>query len=216
MASEYLMNKYKDVKPDDPVVLTKKEERKNWWHYHKAYILVGAVILLFVGSFVKEMVTKVEPDYQVAYSGTYSLPVGAEESMQALLEQCADDRNGDGQVVVQVNSYVINEEDPTAYASQVSLIGDISIGSSDFFLVLDPMEAQNNYGIFYEEDGTLPEEEQTSYTCESYAWSDCPALNSLDLGMELYLVRRGYTQEEQIEEHAGAEAMWENMISGAK
>ena len=180
---------------------------------------MGVVIgLAIVGSFVLEMVQKVEPDYQIAYTGSYALPFGMEEQIQELLEGIADDRNGDGQVSVQINSYAINEEDPTAYASQVSLVGDITIGSSEFFLVADPMAVQEQYGIFYLEDGSLAQDERQLTSCMSYAWSECEALSSLDLGMEteLYLVRRGYVDEEMREEHAGSDVFWEAMTGGAE
>ena len=41
MASEYLKWKYRDVKPDEPIRLTRKEKALNWWHYHKWYVLLG-------------------------------------------------------------------------------------------------------------------------------------------------------------------------------
>ena len=44
MASEYLKWKYRDVKPDAPLVLTPKEKRANWWHYHKWTLLSGVVV----------------------------------------------------------------------------------------------------------------------------------------------------------------------------
>ena len=44
MASEYLKWKYRDVKPDEPIRLTRKEKALNWWHYHKWYVLLGSLI----------------------------------------------------------------------------------------------------------------------------------------------------------------------------
>ena len=215
MASEYLLKKYKDVKPDEVRVLTKEEKRKNWWHYHRIHVLIGVIVLAFVASFVWEMGSKVEPDYQLAYVGTYSLPLGSEESIEELLEAKLEDRNGDNKVSVQVNSFVINEQDPNAYAVQVSLVGDITLGSSSVFLVADPMEMQQTYGIFYQEDGTLPTEEQDIQSCENCSWELCSIGQELDLGMDLYLIHRGFFDDEMKAENAGVEALWEVLTERA-
>lgn len=67
MASEYLKWKYRDVKPSQPVQLTKKELRRNWWHYHKWHVLFGAAAVCMAVSLVWSMVMQVRPDYQIAY-----------------------------------------------------------------------------------------------------------------------------------------------------
>ena len=215
VASEYLLKKYKDVKPDEPIQLTEKEKRQNWWHYHRIHVLVGVVILGLIGSFIWELVSKEEPDYQVAYIGEYAPPFDSEDNLEAILEARLPDRDGDGKVSVQVNSYVINDSDPNAYASQVALAGDIYLGSSSVFIVEDPMEAQSMYGIFYQEDGSVPEDEADVQSCESYAWKDCPVVSSLDLGMELYVIHRGFMNEELRAANEGVEALWEVITEGA-
>ena len=218
LASEYLLKKYKDVKPDEPIVLTKQEKRKNWWHYHKWYVLGGVFLAAVIISFVSEVVSKKEPDYQIAYVGQYALPFGVDDEILHRLEQIADDRNGDGRVTVLFNSFAINEMDPTAYASQVALVGDITLGSSEFFIVADPMEAQKQFGIFIQEDGTLPEDGTDVQSCMSIAWSDCDAMKDIDLGLdtEFYLIRRGYVSEEMIAEHDGSDVFWEALIAGVE
>ena len=216
MASEYLLKKYKDVKPDEPIQLTQEQKRKNWWHYHRFHILACVIGLALLGSFIWEMVAKVEPDYQIAYVGEYSLPFGAEEEMEAILTPLLYDRNGDGKVSIMINSYVMNENDPNAYAAQVALVGDISLGSSSVFLVTDPMDVQNTFGIFYQEDGSIPEDENDVCSCKHYAWSSCPTVNALDLGMDLYLIQRGFVNEAQIEKNKGVEVLWEVITNGAE
>ena len=216
VASEYLLKKYKDVKPDEPIQLTKEEKRKNWWHYHRIHILIGVIALAFLGSFVWEMVAKEDTDYQIAYVGEYSLPFDAEKQIESVLEPLLIDRTGDGKVSLLITSYVLNDNDPNAYAAQIALVGDISLGSSSVFLVTDPMRMQETFGIFYQEDGSVPKDETDVNSCMSYAWESCPTVNSLDFGMDLYLIQRGYVNEEMLEEKKGVELLWEVMTNGAE
>lgn len=74
MASEYLKWKYRDVEPERPVELTKKQRRQNWWHYHKWHVLAGAVLVLAAASWAWNALTQVYPDYQIAYVGSSPLP----------------------------------------------------------------------------------------------------------------------------------------------
>lgn len=83
MASEYLKKKYRDVKPDPPLVLTKAQKRKNWWHYHKWHIAVAAVLLLSLGSIAWNVLSRVEPDYRIAYVGTNALPDDTAAALEA-------------------------------------------------------------------------------------------------------------------------------------
>ena len=126
-----------------------------------------------------------------------------------------EDRNGDGKVVLQVNEYVINETDPYAYATQVALIGDITLGTSSVFIVEDLMEAQHQYGIFYQEDGTVPEDDATEFDCAGYAWKNCPAIADVDLGGDYFIAHRGWINEEHVEQNAGVELLWKTMTAGA-
>lgn len=214
MASEYLLKKYRDVKPDVPKELTEKEKRANWWHYHRIHFLVGALVLALVASFVWEMVSKVEPDFQISYVGEKSLDMGVAEQIEAQLTELAFDKNGDGQVVVQVNSYVIDPENTLSYTTQVSLMGDISVGNSDFFLVEDPVEFQENYGVLVMKDGSVYDDGMDPEQCVRYAAKDCQGLNQVDLGMELYLCRRVFVKDEDVQAHASADILWDAMTEG--
>ena len=216
MASEYLMKKYKDVKPDAPKPMTPKEKRKNWWYYHRIHFVIGAVVLVFVIGFIHDVLMKEEPDYQIALVGDFNLDEDTKQAVQLRLEELGEDVNGDGKVLVQVNSYYKNEEDPMAYAVQVSLMGDISVGVSDFFLVDDPVAFQRDYGVLTMSDGSLFDDGMNAEQCVRYAWQDCPALSDIDLDGKFYLARREYTDEEKREEHACADGLWQAMTAGAE
>ena len=216
MASEYLKKKYQDVKPDEPLVLTPKERRKNWWYYHKWQIVAVAAVLLLVGLLLKDIFCQTEPDYRISYVGSEILSDETAEEAEKLLKTMGEDRNGDGQILVQVDSYVIGEDDYTAYAMQMKLISELQIGDSEIFLLEDPAAFQQSYSLLLLADGTMPEDDVITTQCECFAWRDCPAVNQLDLGMELYLARRGYVTEEEISSHADYIGLWQAITAGAK
>lgn len=58
---------------------------------------------------IRDMLFRTSPDYQIGYIGMAELPVDTAEALTTALEQnfCTD-RNGDGQVVVQLNQYTLD------------------------------------------------------------------------------------------------------------
>ena len=150
MASEYLKWKYRDVRPDTPVELTKKQRRRNWWHYHKWHVGIGTVALLIAGNLVWHAVTQVHPDYQVAYAGAY--PLSEEEAVpgESRLSALGTDCNGDGRVVVRLNQYPTGgsgDDLMYAAAANVKLMADLDSCESYFFLLEDPEGFQADYEI---------------------------------------------------------------------
>ena len=215
MASEYLMKKYKDVKPDEPVQLSEKAKRKNWWEYHKIYVLIGVFVLIAAAGFVWDMVSRVEPDYQIAFVSTRGVQDSVIEEISSRLEPLLPDRNKDRKVIVQVNSYVSSESDPYAYVTQMAISNDAMLGNSNVYIVEDLTDVQQRYLMFYQSDGTLPAEDATEFDCAGYAWKDCPTVADIDLGGEYYITLRGWFDETQVKQNVGTEALWEVMTAGA-
>lgn len=154
MASEYLKWKFRDVRPDPPIKLTRKQKIKNWWDYHKWHLAVGAVVVGIVVNLVWQAVTKVRPDYQMAYVGSVPLEeeqvVLWEENLTALGTDC----NGDGKVVARLEQYLVAGDGGDleyAYASNVRLMADLDGRDSYFFLLEDPEGFQKNYDILEED-----------------------------------------------------------------
>ena len=150
MASEYLKWKYRDIQPDVPAELTKKQRRQNWWHYHKWHVGLGIASLAVVGNLAWHVLAQVHPDYQVAYVGTYPLSEEEGAAWEARLSALGADCNGDGRVVVQLNQYPTggNSDDLMyAAASNVKLMADLDSCESYFFLLEDPEGFQADYEI---------------------------------------------------------------------
>ena len=238
MASEYLKKKYRDVKPDEKRELTPAEKRKNWWHYHKWHVLIGAVLVLFAVNLVWTTlgIGRVRPDYIFAYVGQYRLPDDTEAALETALAGLGEDLNGDGRTVAELRQYTAADGGATAYgmASQVQLIADINSQESYFFLMEDPVDFQRTYSILCYLDGSLPPENDTSAEGTYLTWADCPVLAGLDLGGYAYetadgelsgdsqallsglaIGRRGFWTDQTVPYPDGCAALWNAMTEGA-
>lgn len=152
MASEYLKWKYRDVQPEKPLELTKKQRRQNWWHYHKWYVLIGVAVVLIGADWGWNILTRVTPDYQIAYVGSVPLSEGDGASWETQLAAFGTDCNGDGKVVVQLKQYLSSYEDAMYNAAaNVRLLADLDGRESYFFLLEDPEKFQADYEVLEED-----------------------------------------------------------------
>lgn len=181
-----------DLKPEEPKELSGKEKRKNWWHYHKVWVIVGVLVFGIVGFTVYDVVTQVHPDLTVTVLSPYTLPEQLTDKLQTGLEQWVDDLNGDGQVRVQVNmlTIAIDEDaggtDPnTQMANVVKLSGDLQTGDTMLFM-MDSTAAelyQAGYGIFGLADGQIAPEDATAAEL-GVAFGQLPGLADMDLMLD--------------------------------
>lgn len=152
MASEYLKWKYRDVQPEKPLELTKKQRRQNWWHYHKWHVLIGVAVVLIGADWGWNILTRVTPDYQIAYVGSVPLSEGDGASWETQLAAFGTDCNGDGKVVVQLKQYLSSYEDAMYNAAaNVRLLADLDGRESYFFLLEDPEKFQADYEVLEED-----------------------------------------------------------------
>ncbi len=186
MASEYLKWKYRDVRPDKPVELTKKQRRRNWWHYHKWHVGIGAVLVLIAANLIWHAATQVRPDYQIAYVGDYPLTEEEAAFWVDRLSALGTDCDGDGKVTVQLNQYPTGGSGGDAMytaASSVKLMADLDDCESYFFLLEDPEGFQESYEVLRED------------------WF--PAENGL------FLARRVFWEDRTVRHVESCDALWE-------
>lgn len=169
---------------------TAKDKRANWWYYHKVHLLVGVLAVGFVGSIIYSMVSKVYPDYTIALvtQNTYSSDVT--DRLADALEAYADDRNHDGQVIVQVSTYAVGTDSndyQVQQANQVRFIGDTTSYESVLYLTddesFDWLQSEDVFFTYL--DGTNPELGATDYDNMRISWKDCPALTKMDLSIDM-------------------------------
>ena len=228
MASEYLKWKARDEKPAPPPrELTKKEKFLNWLHYHKLWLIAGAVLLWIVGTMLWSIlgIGQVKPDYVVAYIGKNELSEEAALSLTDALATLGEDVNGDGKTVVELRQYATapSGEAETAlryaYAADARLLADMTRGDFCILLMEDANEVQRTYQILAQWDGTPPEEEDYAASDKVVLWSDCPALQPLTVDesiSHLYLGRRCFYDDKLAEKHSRSEALWNVLTMGVQ
>ena len=138
----------------------KEETRKkidNFWYYYKIHVLVVVFILFVAGVFIKDIVTKVDYDYSVAFVTEEMMTDEEISSIQSVLEKEAEDLNGDGEIHVEMQNYTIPQGDSAdpqlVAAGQTKLTVDIQDGTSMIFF-LSPGCYES-----YKDSGVLPADE---------------------------------------------------------
>ena len=238
MASEYLKWKSRDVQPDAPLVLTKKQKVFNWWHYHKWFVIGGAVLLgitlYLIGNALG--IGKTQPDVTFAYVGSAPLPNDTVKQLEKKLSAFAVDVNADGRITVKINQYPATPTeqgaDAAEYAgaSKVRLMGDLESRESCFFILDDVETFHGQFDILAAADGTIAAKQNPP---EAYRWSALPQLADPPLGsysdtilgkdvtgssdelmMDFYLARRGYHKVDAPKELPGYDTVWKNLTKG--
>ena len=234
-----------DQTPEPPREYTKQENAANWWHYHWMWVVIGVVAVLLAAWIIKDTVFQTRPDVQIAYVGLHDLPADTVTALQDALTPYCTDVNGDGKVVVQVDSYTVDfdaENTSTdAYyqmAGVTRLSAELASGGKTYiFLLEDPEGFEKSTGVLQYLDGTVPDDPETAdpdWREMVYRWTDCPVLTGLELGSydgytlmddatgtnqsvleHLYVGRRGVWDEKQAENYAHCAALWDALTAGA-
>ena len=178
------------LQPENQKTLTGSEKFKNWWHYRKWYVIIGVILFATTCSLIGNalgLFTK-SPDLQIAYIGKAALPQDTIDAIEQIFTLLAEDYNEDGEIIVQVNQYVGDSQTTNAeaayyqYASEVTLIGDISAAESYFFLMDDAQSFQQEYQLLALPDGSRPIQTDYSAADKVILWSDCSILSEADAG----------------------------------
>lgn len=198
MARErYLVNAGEETINQGEIKLeTKKDKRANFWYYYKWHIILSILGAILVFSIVYSIVSKVKPDYQVALMTQVAYPEAVCDQLADTFEQYAEDRNGDGQVVVQINNYQFiqgeaaeNADPNVVMAGVVKFTADAQMGDSMIYITdkasFDTVTEQGNGFFVYLDDWTTPPDEgATDLDRVKIPWNDCAALASMELNYE--------------------------------
>lgn len=158
----------------------KKRSRANWWYYNWGIVAVAAMVVVGVAYVAHGLLTTVDPDYTVAVVTAEALPDEAVQHLQTALADYAEDANGDGAVVVQVNNYtwsanasLTDMNGQMAGATQMNT--DLANGESKIWILDDPEGFEQAYGALSEKLGA-------DWQTKLIPWSSQTALSGLELG----------------------------------
>lgn len=244
-SARYTLNiKPEDLEPEQPRELTKKEKAANWWYYHRVHVFIAAAVLAVAVWLAADFFGRTLPDYQIALVTEQYIPDAVLSELGGALSAFGQDLNGDGQALVQVNGYQLSlggeaQESGafapsssavpatvdvyTQMAGMTTLSGDLTTRTSLIFLTDDPESFQASFELLAAADGSLPEEGSGLESVELFAFSDCPALDALDLSEEtraylerFYLSRRGFAEGKTLAEYPDEnQALYELLTAGA-
>lgn len=178
---------------------------KNWWYYHKWYVICGIILILSVIDLAGNKLGwfKDTPDVQIAYIGTLPLPEDMEAALIEEFSSKADDYNQDGKVLININQFTsgvsTGDLESLSYqeAAEVALIGDIDACTSYFFLMEDPEKVQREFQVLAQPDGSCPSEYDLSAKDKVFPWDS-----------SLYLGRRCFYTEKRTPYAKECEQLW--------
>lgn len=165
-----------------------KGKWENFWYYHKFHLLVGLVLLALIAGFVYELTTKVEPDYQIGILTETKFSDNAASILEKKIAKYGVDRNGDGRVVVRVNSYMIvmGENKPVSdpnlqMASVAKFLSDLEMGESIIFLTDNASfeSHQKTRQMFSNLNGTVPKHGEEKEAEMRVPWKNAKPLSSM-------------------------------------
>ena len=216
----------------------------NWFHYHK--LLLGVLLLaMIIGAYfiLKPKTQEADPDYRIAVISTIAIPEDTADALTEALSAFGTDQNGDGKVTIALSRYVVDLSDnedadlSSMATGKIQLSADLQDDAcSSIFLTVDPQALEASTGLLLSLDGSTPDEDAATAAEDwedlCYAWTDCPALSSLDLGdykgytvldletgssqdvmADFYVCRRILETEAQQANNPGVDAFWEAMTA---
>lgn len=215
---------------------------KNWWYYHKWYVICGVIVLGVIIHLLGNGLGlfKKTPDIQIAYIGTTALPDDTVTALEDAFAACAGDYNQDGEIRIQINQFVSgspNETDADAMArkeaAMITLMGDINDCESYFFLMEDAEAVQQEFQVLAKPDGSCPDDTDFSAEGKVFRWSDCPLLSEMSLGSyritllgeetagsnqellaPLYLGRRCFYDDRRCDHADDCSQLWDQLQGG--
>lgn len=168
--------------PEKPLTAQqqKKRSRANWWYYNWGIVTVAAMVIVGVAYVAHGLLTTVDPDYTVAVVTAEALPDEAVQRLQTALADYAEDANGDGAVVVQVNNYTWSADAALTdmngqMAGATQMNTDLANGESKIWILDDPEGFEQAYEALSEKLGA-------EWQTKLIPWRSQPALSGLELG----------------------------------
>ena len=93
------------------------DKLQNFWFYYKKHLLIGLAVLLTLGYLAGQKAAAPQPDYHIGL--VRAVPCTQEEldALNARFAAAGEDRNGDGQILVQIHTYFVDLADDSSNAA---------------------------------------------------------------------------------------------------
>lgn len=141
-----------ELRPDPPPPPpTPKGKWQNFWFYHKWHVVIGVAVLFVAGVLIGQAVSRSDPDYRLAIATDTYISDTAVAMLEQELSAVGKDLNGDGQVLVQVESLYISDganQSQLEIANQTKLMAYLA-ASDPLFWAMTP---SNYEGLLAETD----------------------------------------------------------------
>lgn len=181
MSSPEELIKAGDTSPDTP-----RKRRTTWWNKNQPYLMGMLALVLVIGVVLSTTILKTAPDYIVGLVTSYSMPEAGRRQLEELLTLYADDRNGDGRVMVKLQAYAfvpdttdIAQRDEALLDLQATLItNDCMIFLSDEVALAEI--AGELDGVLQYNDGTPMPEGARDFENAGISWKECRGLSSFE------------------------------------
>ena len=150
-----------------------KGKIKYWLYYYKWPAIIGAIILIFGGSMIYELLTKKDVALQVVYVNS-SLNEESEEFMADFQKTIDIDEKKEETLLD--NSIYIDASSPSYYAEQTfeKLFVMCSAGVVDVCIVDEEYFMTMANGGYFKDLSTVLTEEQMKQYKDRLVWYDCP------------------------------------------
>lgn len=87
--------------------MTPRQWIANFWYYYKWFVLLGVVVITFLGIATVQYFTKTEPDLSLFYVGSSSVSDRQCQKMIDSAKERISDANGDGEIGVDLQTLVL-------------------------------------------------------------------------------------------------------------
>lgn len=163
----------------------KGKKWKNWWMRYRIHLLLVVVALILLGSLLFPLLCRAVPDYRVGLITSYTMPSEGVDQLEEVLARYADDRNGDGEVLVSVSTYNFPSSVDTQRRDNILMRLEADCASNEvqvfFYEEAGFQEAQDALtGLLQYNDGTLMGEDATDFENARLSWNDYAGLASFE------------------------------------
>lgn len=146
-----------ELRPNPPPQpQTPKGKWQNFWFYHKWHVLAGAAITLVAAILIVQAATRPREDYHLTIVTSSYIPESAVELLEQDLARVGKDLNGDGKVLVQVESLFLGNgqnKGQMEMASQTKFAAVLASGEDLFFAmtpdIYEEMQISMEGGSFF-------------------------------------------------------------------